>query len=242
MGLILRLQALELDWECVEAEALGLRQVEDVLVPLARADPPPRVVEQVLELWLQEVTVWTGAGPAACGSVFAERPALKDAVFDPGMRYSVRNAPFEALRAFRKAMGAMLEQVRAAPSCVAAVDALALRACKAAERVADEARELDAILRSHGSRRRGGWAPARHRHGGRTPGPGRGGGGVYSGRGTRGSRVGGQGRVGAARVARGLRLKMTSLRPRARSFLEVAAAGQRDTTRSLGIPTRSQAT
>ena len=109
MGLILRLRAMAPDWERIEAEALGLRQVEDDLVPLARADPPLRLVEQVLELWLQEVTVWTGAGSAACGSVFAERPALENAVFDVGMRYSVRDAPLEALRTFRKAMGAMLE-------------------------------------------------------------------------------------------------------------------------------------
>ena len=112
-------------------------------MPLARADPPPCVVEQVLELWLQEVTVWTGATPAATGSVFAERPALKDAVFNFDMRHSVRDAPLEALRAFRKAMGAALEQVRAAPGCAAPVDARALQACKAAERVADEACELD---------------------------------------------------------------------------------------------------
>ena len=141
-NLILRLRSLEPDREGAEGEALGLRLAEDVLVSIARADPPPRVVEQVLELWLLEAASSLDACPAR--SVFDERPALKRAVFDADMRNSVRNAPLLALRAFRMAVGIMLERVRSAPSCVAAVDAQALMACQAAERMAEEAHALAA--------------------------------------------------------------------------------------------------
>ena len=136
----------------------GLCLAERILASMAHADPSPRVVEQVLALWVQEAELAlplderTGAAqgadthdfpPAAAvggaGMIFAEQPALEGQVFSADMRASLSSEPLEARRMFHAAMAATLEQVRARPSDVDIWDALALHACLAAASQADEA-------------------------------------------------------------------------------------------------------
>ena len=119
---------------------------------------PPRMVEQVLALWVQEAELALplaertcavhGAdthyfSPAAAGGgagrLFAEQPALEGEVFSADMRASLSSEPLQARRVFHAAMVATLEQVRARPSTVDIWDALALHACLIAASQADEA-------------------------------------------------------------------------------------------------------
>ena len=136
----------------------GLRLAERILVSMAHADPPPRVVEQVLALWVREAELAlplderTGAvpdadthdfppaaAPGGAGRVFTEQPALEGEVFSADMRASLSSEPLEARRMFHAAMVATLEQVRARPSSVDIWDALALHACLTAASQADKA-------------------------------------------------------------------------------------------------------
>ena len=151
-----------------KAASLGLRLVEPVLVRLAQADPPPRVVEGVLALWAREaVDLEIHVDPlvrervAACdgGSVFAEQPALERAVFSADMRASVRDAPRLARLIFHPAIAAMLGHVLSRPNVADTWDALALHACKAAENRAEEA--LEAATAAAAAAAAGGAANAR---------------------------------------------------------------------------------
>ena len=149
-----------------ETLSQGLCMAMPILVRMARADPSPRMVQQVLALWVREVEMDlrldepTGAAlgldergysPAAAASddsassVFSEMPALESAVFHADMRASARSAPLEARRVFHAAMATALEQVRARPSGVDIRDALALRACLAAARWAHKAAEAKSV-------------------------------------------------------------------------------------------------
>ena len=144
----------------------GLRMAMPILVRMARADPSPRLVKQVLALWVREAEMGfcldepTGAGlgadargspPAMCAgaddasSVFSEMPALESAVFNADMRASVRSAPLEARRVFHAAMLTALEQIRARPNDVDIRDALGFHAFLAAARRAYEAENADEI-------------------------------------------------------------------------------------------------
>ena len=128
------------------------RLATPILARLAQADPSPRMVEQVLALWVREAEInlclddHTGAGlnpdtagtsPAAAvgpddaSSAFREMPALQRTLFTADMRETARSAPLEARRVFHAAMVAALEQVRASPNGVDIRDALALYACQA---------------------------------------------------------------------------------------------------------------
>ena len=124
-----------------EAIFLGLRLVEPILVHLAHANPPPRMVERVLALWGQEPAgPQASFNPTAACDVFAEQPELESAVFTADMRASVRDTPAMAHLVFDVAIMAMLQRVLARPTNVDIGDALALHACKAAESRAEEAR------------------------------------------------------------------------------------------------------
>ena len=116
--------------------SLGLRLAVPILSRLAHANAAPRVVEEVLALWVQEaelaarlderaaavlgpntrgVPPAAGAGAGAASSMSSERLALERGVFDADTRAGVRGAPFEARLVLFAAMAAMLEHVRARP-------------------------------------------------------------------------------------------------------------------------------
>ena len=151
-----------------QATSLGLRLAEQALVRMAHTNSAPRVVERLLALWAQEAVGSQGFVDrrvseriAACdaGSVFAEQPALEHAVFSADMRASVRDAPLMAQYVLHGAMAAMLRHVPARPNDVLIGDALALHACKAAERRAEEA--LEAATAAAAAAAAGGAADAR---------------------------------------------------------------------------------
>ena len=138
----------------------GLHQALPILVRMTRADPPPRMVEEVLALWVREAEANlcleepTAAGqsldrrgdaPAAAAdaddasSIFGGMPALERVLFNADMRASARGTPLEVRRVFHAAMVATLEQVRARPVDVDIWDALSLQACQAAAGLANKA-------------------------------------------------------------------------------------------------------
>ena len=146
-----------------ESISLGLRLAEPILVRMAQNPrTPPRVVEEVLALWMHENTPAlrldermgavlgldmrefppaAGVGAGEASTVFSQQPALERTVFNAAMRTSVRSAPPEARLAFSMAMMATLQQVRAGLSSIDIGDMLALDACKSAVSRADDARE-----------------------------------------------------------------------------------------------------
>ena len=96
----------------------GLRGTQSILDRIAHANPPPRVAQGVLTLWMHEaelalrVSKSAGAVPGAdarepppapgvtASTVFAEQPALERAVFSAGMHARVRGAPLEVRQVF----------------------------------------------------------------------------------------------------------------------------------------------
>ena len=141
-AMVSKLCTLEQCRPAQEDISLGLRLAEPVLVRMAHADPPPRVVEGVLALWVHEAagaqrlfhpSVYERVAARDAGSVFAEQPALEHAVFSADMRASVRDAPRMAHLAFHGTMVIVAGHVLTRPTDVDAAHALALHACKAAE-------------------------------------------------------------------------------------------------------------
>ena len=133
----------------------GLRQAMPILVRMMRADPPPRMVEEVLALWVREAeanlhlnkhtAAGLGCNPCASPSaapagaddgrsVFSEMPALEHLLFNVDMRASARGAPLGVRRVLHAAMVATLEQVCAGPNDVGIRDALVLLAFQEALR------------------------------------------------------------------------------------------------------------
>ena len=109
---------------------------------LAQSNAMPRMVEEVLALWIWEAA---GGSPTDARSVFSERPTLERLLFSEDLRASLRGAPPMASVVFCRAMMSMLDYIRAAePGDAAAEDRDALDACLAAEQRAHEARELAA--------------------------------------------------------------------------------------------------
>ena len=147
---------LELDSNVDDTLALGLRLVEPILARLARANAPWHVVEEVLALWVQEaertgaglgsdtcVFAAAGAGAGGTGTGSSGQPALEAYSADMA---SVRGAPPEARPVFLTAMQATLDHVRARQNRPDVRAALALHACLALERRADEARKAVAAV------------------------------------------------------------------------------------------------
>ena len=139
----------ELQPEGLEFTFLGLRLVEPVLTRLAQANATPRMVEEVLALWVQEAT---GGGSGDAGSIFIERPTLQRLLFSAAMRASLRGATVMARCVFGNAIAAVLQHVRAEPGDVVKGDRHALRACLDAERYAGEDREEAMAAAARGQR------------------------------------------------------------------------------------------
>ena len=120
--------------------------MEPILVRLARANAPLLVVEEVLALWVQEAErAAAGASAGGTGTGSSGQAALEHAAYSADMA-SVRSAPPEARRVFSTAMQATLEHVHARQNGLDVRAALALHACLAVERRADEAREAVAAV------------------------------------------------------------------------------------------------
>ena len=117
---------------------MGLRLAEPIVVRLAQSNVTPRMVEEVLALWVREAA---GGGPADAGSVFSERPTLERLLFSGDMRAGLRGAPPMASSVFRRAVASMLDYMRADPGDVVAEDRKALCACVRVEQRAHYARE-----------------------------------------------------------------------------------------------------
>ena len=120
----------------LEHLSTGLRLAEPILVRLAQSNEAPRMVVEVLALWVRKAA---GGGPAGAKGVFSERPEQEQWLYSRDMRAGLRAAPSMATSVFRRAMASMRDYMRAEPGDVAVGDRKALRACVRAERRAADA-------------------------------------------------------------------------------------------------------
>ena len=129
--------------EGLETTLLGLRLAEPVLDRLSQANATPRMVQEVLALWVQEARGgWGFSNPCR---IFKVRPTLERLLFSPAMRASLRDAPFMAGCVFGRAIATVRHRLRIAPGDAAEGDRHALRACQLAESWAYEVRREEAL-------------------------------------------------------------------------------------------------
>ena len=74
----------------LENVSIGLRLAEPIVVRLAQSNVTPRMVVEVLALWVRKAA---GGGPAGAKSVFSERPTLEPKLYSGDMRAGLRAAP-----------------------------------------------------------------------------------------------------------------------------------------------------